>query len=173
MAEIGLDLQDPTESAGIDIGEKLGHRRLEAALVAHAEHEPRVPAQADQALGIGFRQGQRLLAEHVFAGGRAEADLLVVEGMRRRQDDGVDGGVAEDLGEIGRQGQAALRREGSCGACVGIDRTGDPHHVAAALDHIDHLAAPPPEADHGEIDHGFRSCRHWPCSRRRRRGWRR
>ncbi len=153
VAEVGLDLQDAAEPARIDVGQELGHRRLEAALVPHAEHEAGVAAEVHEALRRRPASGPAASRRRRACRPPPRRDLLVVQRVGRGQHHGLDVRIAP-----------ALRRGRPRAACRAPPRRAAPRPCWArpsgrsarrrcALDHVDHLAAPPAEADHREIDH--------------------
>ena len=175
VIEMRLRMHDRAEHAVVDQPLHLDDGRLVAALVADAEHDARLPAGFDRALGIAPRQGKGLFAEHMLAGARHGEHLLGMHRMRRAQDDGVDRGIAEHIGEVRREAQAVLGREALLGR-IGLDRHDDPQRIGV-LHAPNHVLAPPAEPDDCGADHrcppGF-GCAARPCgpalSHRGRRG---
>ena len=99
MVEIGLDVHDGAEHAIADEPPHLDDGRLVAALMADAQHHARRIARRYRPFGVGARQGQRLLAEHVLPRRRAGQHLGCVQRVRGAEDDGVDAGIAKRLGK--------------------------------------------------------------------------
>src|SRR5689334_6073265 len=69
MAEICLDLQQPTESSRLGGFQDLSDRGLETTLVTHAQHKPRLAAKRNGGFGAGSGQIERLFAEYMLACG--------------------------------------------------------------------------------------------------------
>ena len=120
-----------------------------------ADHEDALGlvGAADEVLGVGRRQGHRLLDEDVLAGGQGLAGQSVVAGGVGRDDHGLDLGVGEDLAGVGRHldartgglvGLQHLRAE----VADGLQATG-PDVVKVA----DVILAPSAAADHRHGNH--------------------
>ena len=97
VAEVGFDLEKPSETALLRLTKKIGDRGFEAPFVAHPEDQLAGPAQVDGPLRLGFGQRQRLLAEYMFPRRYRPRNLGAMEGMWRRQDHRFDVGVGENV----------------------------------------------------------------------------
>lgn len=111
MAEIRLDLQDAAESAAGGILQQGSERRLEAALMTHAEDEPGLAAERDGALRADAGHGERLFAEDMLAGRDRRLDLRAVELVRRREDHRLDIAAGECGVIVGQEIQPVFGRE--------------------------------------------------------------
>ena len=116
---------DRADPARRDRGQQGRRLRVEAELVGLDEAPARAPGGVDHRLHVRRGRGERLLAEHVLAGGQGVEGQPGVGGVDGADVDGVDVGVGEDLGVAGagRGGQAVLegegRRPGGVGAADG------------------------------------------------------
>ena len=72
----GFDVQDGAELAGPDAVAQLDHLRMEAAVVADADHALGLAHRRDRVLRLPLGERERLLAIDVLAGGRGGLDLL-------------------------------------------------------------------------------------------------
>ncbi len=68
---------------------------LVALVEDDAEHDAVPPAGFDRLLAIRDRDRQRLLDQHMLAGGRGGDRVLGMQPVRRRIVEGVDGGIAQ------------------------------------------------------------------------------
>ena len=82
LAEIGLDLQDLAELAGLEALAQLDHGRLEAALVAYAQRDAGLFDGSDRAPDVLASQAQGFFAKHVLAGPCRLLDLFGMEAVR-------------------------------------------------------------------------------------------
>ena len=115
-------------------------RGLEAAFVPDAELQAGGGDRVDGALGVVARSAERLLAGHVLAVRRRGDDLFGVELVRRAQDHGVDGVVAQHGVELGvtsaslassrhgHRGRRRHRRRSARTRCRQVPTTLRPHH---------------------------------------------
>ncbi len=147
VADIGLQMQDLAEFAGLDRAARILHRRFVAAFVPDAEHDPGTVARGENALGARGGQGQRLFAEDLLAGGNGREDLLLVLAVRGGDHDRVHIPVREHLvqGRVQREAMRSCEVRGHGGRGVHAVRDGE----AGALGQTgDDLSAPPAESDH-------------------------
>ena len=89
---------------------QLDHRRVKAARIGDAEHHPGPRHRVERRRGALHVEGERLFHEDVLAGSRGPLDLRAVLAVRRREDDGIDRRVGEDLVEVVLQRDALSRR---------------------------------------------------------------
>ena len=150
---IALEVEDLAQLAGFDVAPQRLHRGPQPAVVADAQLHARGPARLDHAPRVIEREGERLLAEHMLAGGRGGDHLREMRGVRRGEDDGLHGGIAEDHGVIGVHREAVGRRELARGFQRGVHRPHEAQSRALALHGLDQAAAPSAESDDGGIDH--------------------
>ena len=132
----------------------LGHLGVEAPVVAEPERDPGLLGGRDGLFGVLPGQRERLLAEDVLARARGGDHLLGVQGVRCRQDDGVDRRVGEqrlvavDQVETLRLGER-VRLLGA-----GAGRGGrEADQAALPLDGLDQRLAPPAQPDNPGVDH--------------------
>ena len=149
LAEIRLDLQRRAEFARLDHAAEFEDRRLETALVAHAELHAGLLASGNGSGGLGAGKAERLLAEHVFAGPGGLHDLRRVQGMRCAEDHGLDRRVGNDLVEAGGETQPCVG--GEAGGGRGRVQRGDDTQSPTATHRADDRAAPPAQAEYGSI----------------------
>src|SRR5581483_3092913 len=134
------------------------HLRVEAPVVAEPERRAGALDRLDRGLGVGARERERLLAEDVLAGVRGGDHLRRVLRVRRREDDGVDLRVGEQLLVASGQAEALRLRELLHLRPHRSRRAGDEaDRVARALDGLDQRLAPPAEADDRCVHHGLAS----------------
>ncbi len=105
---VHLDVKQRAQFLGIHHALHLFERALVAALVTDADDDaPLVTGGEHTHGGIGAER-QWLLAEHLLAGRRRGQHLFFVNAVGRRQYDGVDGAVREDvavsIGQLQRHG---------------------------------------------------------------------
>jgi hypothetical protein len=147
---------DRAQRAGIDQTLDFAQRRLEAAFVADPEHEAALMAGAHHLAGVRAGERERLLAEHVLAGGGAGQDLGMVQRVWRREDHRLEIRVAERLVQARRQREAVLRGERRGRPGIDVDRAHHPQ-LLRALQTPDDGPAPPAKPHHGGADHRGRS----------------
>ena len=123
VAEVRLEVHDGAERARLDQALDLDQRRLEAALVADPEHEAAPSTRLHHLPGVGGGQRERLLAEHVLAGGGSGQDLRVVQRVRRREDHRLELRIGKRLVQARGQGQPVLGRERPGRLGPDVDRT--------------------------------------------------
>ena len=147
VAEVGFDLVNPPQFAGVRPGQKVGDRRFPAPLVPHPENEARVATKPDGLLGAGLRQGQRLFAKHMLAGCDRGLDLLAMQRMRRGEHDGLHRGIGERIRVVRRQCDALFGANRARRLEVGLDGAHDADVRRRRAEHVQHLLAPPAHAD--------------------------
>ena len=95
VADIGVHVQDAAERALLDQPAHLLHGRLEAALVADAEHAAGLGAGFQDAFRARGGQRQRLLAKHLLTGGETRDRHFLMQQVRRHHRDGVQRGIPQ------------------------------------------------------------------------------
>jgi hypothetical protein len=151
VAEIRFNLQEAPEPSLHRHRQHLGNRRLEPPLMAHAENEAGITAQADGALGPGARERQRLFAEDMLAGAHDSRDLLLVQRMRRDEQHGIDCRICKDVAQALAH-RNVMRGSEACGrGGVDLDGTSDLDGTIAVESDGD-LLPPPTQADEGYFD---------------------
>ena len=76
IGHAGFDVLDGAELAGLDAVVQLDHLRMEAAVVADADHALGLAHGVERRFGLLLGKGERLLAIDVLAGGGRGLDLL-------------------------------------------------------------------------------------------------
>ena len=89
VADICIHVQDAAERVAFEQPPHLLHRRLVAAFMTDAEYTAGLFAGCQNPLGAGCGERQRLLAEHLFAGGEGRDRHLLVQRVRRHDRDRV------------------------------------------------------------------------------------
>ena len=134
----------------------------------HPECDACLAARRERGLRILDRERERLLAEHMLAGGSGRLDLLPVPRMRRRQHDGADRFVGEHI--LVRRADAEIHLAREVAHRLGLERhaTGEMHQLAVAL-RTHQLLAPPAKPDHRDVQHRSSFSSDLPCHRARER----
>ena len=104
-------MENLADLAGIHHALELAHGGETALVVAGAERHAGRLDRGDRALGFRPRQRQRLLTPHRLAGCRHHAHLLDMQGVRRRQQNGLHLGVGDGVFQVGGQPEAMLGRQ--------------------------------------------------------------
>ena len=145
-------MENFSKLAACDDVAQAAQRGPEAAIMPDGEYEAGGVAGGEHGLRVVAAERQRLLAKHLLAGSGGGDHLVLVQGMRRREQDRVDVRVLEHGGEIVGERYHALAAEIAGALEIGLDRVRDPEpwHVACGFDE---RAAPAAEACDGAIDH--------------------
>ena len=157
MAQIGLDMMDLAEFAGVDHALDLAHRGAIAVVVADAEGDAGLLRRLDAAQALILVQRERLFGQHMLAGRRRGDDLVDVLRMRCHQHDGVDLGIGQYLGEAVGQRQAVLLAETAHLVGGNIDGAGE-LQLARIGRGANVVLAPPAKSDDGSADHVLSPC---------------
>ena len=152
--EIAFQMQDLAQPAFVQDRPQRDEIGREPPVVADGEGHPRLVDGADGGVCVRGGEGQRLFAEDVLARLGRRHDLGAVNRMRRRQHDGVDGGIGQHRIVIGSQRQPLGR-----GVILDLrwrarDGTRKPDGVGPFAERIDQRLAPATEADNGRVYHG-------------------
>ncbi len=139
VAVVPLDMQELAQIARVDDALQRLHRGPEAPVVADGENDARAPARIQHRLAVRDGQRQWLLAEHVLAGLRGGDRLLAVQRVRRGEHHRLNGGVAQQIGEVRAFGWVGSGREADA--------------LALARHRFHQAAAPAPQPDHRGVHH--------------------
>ena len=108
-----------------------------------AERDAGLAAGRDRGLRVRDGQRERLLAEHVLAGGGRRFDLRAVARVRRRQHHGIDRLVGEHV--LVRRADADVHLRGEVAHRVGLERhaAGEAHQLAVRAERTSSLPHQP------------------------------
>jgi hypothetical protein len=153
---LGGDEVDVAEVAAVDDLLDLAHRGAEDERVADHEGEAARCGEVDELAGARGIGGHGLFDEDVLAGLERRLGDPVVRADGRGDEDGLNGGVGEDLPEVGGDGYAGVaapRLLEGLGPCVAdpLDPRLRQVHVVAQ-----HVGAPVAVADEGDPELGGR-----------------
>ncbi len=124
MAEIRFHVHDRTQRTFADPPPQFNDGGLVAPLVSNPEMDSRLTADCNRSLGLRTVQRKRLLTEDVLPGACNRAYLSGVFRVRRRENDGVDRGIAQHVHKVGCERDIVFAREGlTSGIC--LNRYGD------------------------------------------------
>ena len=115
--------------------------RVEAPGVADHRDKPGLALRLEHRLGVGETVGERDLDLHMLAGLQALDRLLGVHLRRRRQDDGVEAGLLQSLGEFGRRVRDAVFLRRLLGLVEFAADHGDALDAVDQLDRVEMLEA--------------------------------
>ena len=122
-------------------------------MMSDRDHDAGAFAGIERGLRVGLGQRERLLAIDVFVRRGSSFDLSTVFGVRRRQDDGLNRWIRQNVFERGANGELMLDRK--IAHAVGFQR-----HAARETDWRADIAcrlhqslAPPTEADYCRVQH--------------------
>ena len=147
------------ELAGPDAVVQLDHLRMEAAVVADADHALGLAHRVDRGFGLLLGEGERLLAIDVLAGGRGGLDLL------------ADGRTAASPARPRRswdrrapprscrpmRSECCLAKASTSGVTVRVCSVVKRMSVAAAGKRLHHRLAPGAQSDNRRVDHAVHS----------------
>lgn len=143
---VRVDVAHLAELAIVD--QRLQHleRRMEAQHMADHEHAAIVLCRLHRALGVGDRQRDRLLHQHVLAACHGAHGGVGVELRGQRHDDGIDVGTVEQSVRLDRQ---TILLAGETFGASPID-VGNGSERAKRLEGADMVAAPVSATEDGD-----------------------
>ena len=150
---VAFQVKDGPEGAVVDQALHLVERRQEPAVMTGGEHNVRLLSRLHRLDRTFAGDRHRLVDEDVLLGLGRKQDLLGMDGMRGRQNDGVDLGVGQGRLVVGVEREAVVRGEGR-----GMPgRAGDTAHetdlVAFPLDRVHQGLPPAPQPYDRAPDH--------------------